>query len=133
MSKDDDIKLLERAVALDTITVEQRRAFSRMRDALEQREHVALSLKQRLWVEQVLERGAGTTGLAALKTILSNLDGIGVAESAYAKSGGTEKAPGFGAEALLDHGERPRDFDVDSFVDEPHHEDAPQDDDPIPF
>jgi len=77
MTKDHDLKLLEQVLALDTLTIDQRRAFTQMRDALEQREHVALSPKQRLWVEQVIERGAGTTGLAAIKTILSNLDGIG--------------------------------------------------------
>jgi hypothetical protein len=120
MTKEQDIALLDKALALDTITIEQRRAFSQMREALEQREHVTLSPKQRLWVEQVIERGAGTTGLAALKTILSNLDGIAARDKAS-----TADAQGVAR--------REREFDVDRFVEESHHDVAGKADDGIPF
>lgn len=77
MTAATDIDLLTQALALECITHDQRAAFTHMREALEQREYVALSPRQRLWVEGVVERGGGTTALAALGKIIANLESLG--------------------------------------------------------
>lgn len=72
-----DTELLNRALSLDTLTRDERSAFSQMQAELAQHEHSTLGQRQRLWVESAIRRAGESAAETSLKTILANLDSIG--------------------------------------------------------
>jgi hypothetical protein len=72
----DDVELLDRALALENLSTDQRAAFASMREALAKNDSFVLTPRQRQWVEGRMKR-FDAIALSSLKTILEDLDRIG--------------------------------------------------------